>query len=39
VAAQIRKIKKPEPYKGTGIRYMGEIIRRKAGKKAITAAQ
>jgi len=34
VAAQIRNIKKPEPYKGKGIRYAGEIIRRKAGKKA-----
>ena len=34
VAAKIRNIKKPEPYKGKGIRYAGEIIRRKAGKKA-----
>jgi large subunit ribosomal protein L6 len=34
VAASIRKIKKPEPYLGKGIRYEGEIIRRKAGKKA-----
>jgi len=33
VAAQIRKIKKPEPYKGKGIHYVGEVIRRKAGKK------
>ncbi len=32
VAAQIRSIKKPEPYKGTGIRYDNEIIKRKAGK-------
>lgn len=32
-AAQIRALKKPEPYKGKGIRYLGEIIRRKAGKK------
>ncbi len=32
-AAQIRKIKKPEPYKGKGIRYQGEVIRRKEGKK------
>ncbi len=32
-AARIRKIKKPEPYKGKGIRYAGEAIRRKAGKK------
>ncbi|MBT4349893.1 50S ribosomal protein L6 [bacterium] len=32
VAAEIRKIKKPEPYKGKGIKYSDEIIRRKAGK-------
>ncbi|HLI06092.1 MAG TPA: 50S ribosomal protein L6 [Ktedonobacteraceae bacterium] len=32
VAAQIRSIRKPEPYKGKGIRYAGEAIRRKAGK-------
>ena len=32
-AAQIRKIKKPEPYKGKGIHYAGEVVRRKAGKK------
>ena len=31
-AAQIRKIRKPEPYKGKGIRYRGEQVRRKAGK-------
>jgi len=31
-ASRIRKIKKPEPYKGKGIRYVGEVIRRKAGK-------
>lgn len=31
-AANIRKIRKPEPYKGKGIRYIGEIIRKKAGK-------
>jgi large subunit ribosomal protein L6 len=31
-AADIRKIKPPEPYKGKGIRYMGEYVRRKAGK-------
>ena len=37
-AANIRKLKKPEPYKGKGIRYQGEVIRRKAGKKAATAA-
>lgn len=37
VAAEIRKIKKPEPYKGRGIRYRGEIIRRKVGKKVAGA--
>jgi large subunit ribosomal protein L6 len=34
VAADIRKIRKPEPYKGKGIRYADEIVRRKAGKSA-----
>lgn len=34
VAAKIRAIKKPEPYKGKGIRYVGEQVRRKAGKAA-----
>ena len=38
VAAQIRAIKKPEPYKGTGIRYEYETIKRKAGKSAVGAA-
>jgi len=33
-AAQIRKIKKVEPYKGKGIKYVGEVVRRKAGKAA-----
>jgi len=33
-AAEIRALKKPEPYKGKGIRYRGEYIRRKAGKSA-----
>ncbi|PFG36351.1 LSU ribosomal protein L6P [Flavimobilis soli] len=32
VAANIRKIRKPEPYKGKGVRYAGENVRRKAGK-------
>ena len=32
VAANIRKIRKPEPYKGNGVRYAGEVVRRKAGK-------
>ena len=34
VAADIRKVRKPEPYKGKGIRYQGEIIKLKAGKRA-----
>lgn len=33
-AANVRKIRKPEPYKGKGIRYKGEIVHRKEGKKA-----
>jgi large subunit ribosomal protein L6 len=32
VAADIRKFRKPEPYKGKGVQYTGEVIRRKAGK-------
>ena len=38
-AANIRALKKPEPYKGKGIRYEGEVMRRKSGKKASTAAK
>lgn len=38
VAANIHALKKPEPYKGKGIKYVGEVIRRKAGKAATTAA-
>lgn len=34
VAANIRKLRKPEPYKGKGIRYANEVVRRKAGKAA-----
>jgi len=34
IAAEIRALKKPEPYKGKGFRYSDEVIRRKAGKKA-----
>ena len=37
-AAEIRALKKPEPYKGKGIRYQGEVIRRKVGKKAGTTS-
>lgn len=32
VASEIKKLKKPEPYKGKGIKYQGEVIKRKAGK-------
>jgi large subunit ribosomal protein L6 len=35
VAADIRKLRKPEPYKGKGIRYSDEHVRRKAGKAAV----
>jgi large subunit ribosomal protein L6 len=34
VAAKIRSLRKPEPYKGKGVRYMGEVVRKKAGKAA-----
>jgi large subunit ribosomal protein L6 len=37
VAANIRKVRKPEPYKGKGIRYEGEYVRKKAGKAAKAA--
>lgn len=37
IAANIRKVKPPEPYKGKGIRYAGEIVKRKAGKKTVSA--
>ena len=35
VAADIRKLKLPEPYKGKGVRYLGEYVRNKAGKAAV----
>ena len=38
VASEIRAIRKPEPYKGKGIKYVDEVIRRKAGKAAAKAA-
>jgi large subunit ribosomal protein L6 len=38
LAAKIRKIKPPEPYKGKGIRYLGEVVKIKPGKKVVTAA-
>jgi large subunit ribosomal protein L6 len=34
IAAQVRKVRRPEPYKGKGIRYEGEFVRRKVGKRA-----
>ncbi|OHB19792.1 MAG: 50S ribosomal protein L6 [Parcubacteria group bacterium RIFCSPHIGHO2_01_FULL_56_18] len=36
--ASVREVKKPEPYKGKGIRYEGEVVRQKQGKKAAAAA-
>ncbi len=39
VAAELRNIRPPEPYKGKGIRYVGEQVRRKAGKTAQAAAK
>jgi len=36
VTAKVRKVRPPEPYKGKGIRYVGEVIRKKAGKKTVT---
>lgn len=38
IAAKIRSVRKPEPYKGKGIRYQGEVVRRKAGKRAVGAS-
>ena len=34
VAAKLRSLRKPEPYKGKGVRYLGEVVRKKAGKAA-----
>ena len=39
VAAKIRSFRPPEPYKGKGVKYAGEYVRRKAGKAAATAAK
>lgn len=39
VAAKIRSYRKPEPYKGKGVRYQGEVVRRKAGKAAKAATK
>ena len=38
VASKIRAVRPPEPYKGKGIRYVGEIVKKKAGKKVATSA-
>ena len=37
-AAQVRRVKKPDPYKDKGVRYVGEVVRRKQGKKAEATA-
>jgi large subunit ribosomal protein L6 len=34
IAAKIRGFRKPEPYKGKGVKFVGEVLRRKAGKSA-----
>ncbi|MFZ9695778.1 MAG: 50S ribosomal protein L6, partial [Chitinophagaceae bacterium] len=34
VAAKLRSLRKPEPYKGKGVRFVGEVVRKKAGKAA-----
>ncbi len=39
IAAQIRRVRPPEPYKGKGIRYVGEKVRRKVGKKTAAGAK
>jgi len=39
IAAQTRRVKPPEPYKGKGIRYVGERVRKKVGKKAVAATK
>lgn len=39
MAAKIKKVQPPEPYKGKGIRYQGEVVKRKLGKKAVAAAK
>jgi len=39
IAAKIRSFRPPEPYKGKGIRYVGEVVRRKVGKRAATTSK
>lgn len=39
ITAEIRAVKPPEPYLGKGIRYVGEVVKRKAGKKVVSAAK
>jgi large subunit ribosomal protein L6 len=38
-AAEVRRVRPPEPYKGKGIKYQTEVIRRKAGKAFVSAEQ
>jgi len=38
IAAEIRKLRPPEPYKGKGIRYVGEYVRKKVGKSGVSSA-
>lgn len=38
-AAKIRRIRPPDPYKGKGVRYLGEVVKKKEGKKAIATAK
>lgn len=38
IAARVKRVRPPEPYKGKGIRYVGEIVRKKVGKKAAAGA-
>jgi len=39
VAAEIRSLRKPDPYKQKGIRYVGEVLKKKAGKAGATGAK
>jgi large subunit ribosomal protein L6 len=39
VAARVRRVRPPEPYKGKGIRFAGEVVRRKAGKSSKVGAK
>ena len=39
VAANIRALRKPDPYKNKGVRYMGEVLKKKVGKSGATGAK